>query len=43
MCSKAEAGNFTTMVYSILVVVGKSVLKMMATLWKNCLIIAKDV
>jgi hypothetical protein len=40
---RKEAGNFTTLVYSILLTVGKSVLKMMETLWKNSLIIAKGV
>jgi hypothetical protein len=43
MCFKVEAGNFTTLVYSILLNTGKSVLKMMETLWKNSLIIPKDV
>jgi hypothetical protein len=41
MCSAVEAGNFTTLVYSVLLNVGKNVLKMMKTLWKNNLIIAK--
>jgi hypothetical protein len=43
MCSEVEAGNFTTLVYSILLIVGKIVLEMMKTLQKNSLIIAKDV
>jgi hypothetical protein len=43
MCSEVEARNFTTLVYSILLNVGKSVMKMIKTLWKNSLIIAKDV
>jgi hypothetical protein len=42
MCFEAEAGNFTTLVYRILINVGKSLLKMTETLWKNSLIIAKD-
>jgi hypothetical protein len=42
MGSEVEAGNFTTMVYSILLNAGKSELKM-ETLWKNSLIIAKDI
>jgi hypothetical protein len=43
MCSKVKAKNFTTLVYSVLVNVGKRALKMMKPLWKNCLITAKDV
>jgi hypothetical protein len=43
MCSKVKAGNSATMVYSILLNVGKSVLKIMETFWKNTLTIAKDV
>jgi hypothetical protein len=43
MCPEVEAGNFTTLVYSVLNNVGKSVLKITETLWKNMLIIAKDV
>jgi hypothetical protein len=43
MCSEIEAGHFTTLVHSILLNVGKSVLEMMQTLWKNSLTIAKDV
>jgi hypothetical protein len=39
MCFEVEAGNLTTLIYSILLNVGKSVLKMMETLWKNSLII----
>jgi hypothetical protein len=42
MCSEVVAGNFTTLVYSVLLNIGKSVLKM-ETLWKNSFIIAKDV
>jgi hypothetical protein len=42
MWPKAEAGNFTALVYSVLLSVGRSVLKMTDTLWKNSLIIAKD-
>jgi hypothetical protein len=38
-----KAGNFTTLVYSILLIIRKSMLKMMETLWKNSLIIGKDV
>jgi hypothetical protein len=41
--SKVEAGNFTTLVYSVLLNVDKSVLKMTETLWENVLIIAKYV
>jgi hypothetical protein len=33
--------NFTTLVYSVLLNVGKSVLKMMKTSWRDSLIIAK--
>jgi hypothetical protein len=43
MCFEVEAGNFTTLVYSILFNVGKSLLKMTETLWENSPIIAKDV
>jgi hypothetical protein len=43
VCSEVEAGNFTTLLYSVLTSVDKSVLKMMETLWKNSLITAKDV
>jgi hypothetical protein len=43
MCSEVEAGNFTTLVYSVLLNVGKFVLKTTETLWKNNLIIAKYV
>jgi hypothetical protein len=43
MCSELKAGNFTTLVYSILLKVGKSALKMKETLWRNSLILAKDV
>jgi hypothetical protein len=43
MCSEVEAGNFTTLVYSVLLKVGRSVLKMTETLWKNSLMIAKYV
>jgi hypothetical protein len=32
-----------TMIYSVLLNTGKSMLKMMKTLWKNSLIIAKDI
>jgi hypothetical protein len=42
-CSKVEAGNFTTHAYNVLLNIGKSVLKMMKTLWKNSLTNAKDV
>jgi hypothetical protein len=42
-CSKVEAGNFTTSIYSVLLSVGKIVLKMMETLWKNSHIVAKGV
>jgi hypothetical protein len=43
MCSEVEAGNFTTLAHSVLHSVGKSLLKVTETLWKNGLIIAKDV
>jgi hypothetical protein len=43
MCFEVEVGNFTTLVYSILLNIGKSVLKIMEILWKNGIIIAKDV
>jgi hypothetical protein len=42
MCSEIEAGIFT-LVYSVLLSVGKIVLEMTETLWKNSLIIAKYV
>jgi hypothetical protein len=38
-----KAGNFTALVYSVLLNTGKNVLKMTQILWKNSLIIAKDV
>jgi hypothetical protein len=41
VCSEVEAGNFITMMYSVLLSVGKSVLRMTKTLWKNSLIFAK--
>jgi hypothetical protein len=43
MCSKVQARNFTTLVYSVLLNAGKTVLKKKETLWKNNLIIAKNV
>jgi hypothetical protein len=43
MCCEVEAGNFTAEVHSVLLNVGKSVLKMTETSWKSRLIIAKDV
>jgi hypothetical protein len=43
MCLEVEAGNFTSLVYSVLHNVGKSMLNMMEILWKNSLIIAKDI
>jgi hypothetical protein len=43
MYSEVEVGYFTTPVYSILLTVGKSVLKMTETLWKNNFVITKDV
>jgi hypothetical protein len=43
MCCEVEAGNFTAEVHSALLNVGKSVLKMTETLWKNGLLIAKGV
>jgi hypothetical protein len=42
-CSEDEAGNFTTLIYSVLLNVGKSWLVVKTTLWKNSPIIAKDV
>jgi hypothetical protein len=42
-CSEVEEGNSTTLVYSILLNLTKSMLKMTQTLWKNSLIFAKDV
>jgi hypothetical protein len=42
MCSKAEAGNFTILIYNGLLNTRKSVLKIM-TLWKNSLTTAKGV
>jgi hypothetical protein len=41
MCSEVEAGNFTATQYTVLLNVGKSVLKMTENLRKNHLIIAK--
>jgi hypothetical protein len=43
MCYVVKTGNFTTLVYSVLLNTGKSVLKIMKTLWKNTLIIVKAV
>jgi hypothetical protein len=43
MCSEVEAGNFTILLHSALINVGKSVLKMTKALWKNSLINRKDV
>jgi hypothetical protein len=43
MCSTVEAGNFTTQVQSTLLIISKKVLKMIKTLQKNSLMIAKDV
>jgi hypothetical protein len=43
MGSEIEARNFTNLVYKVLLNVGRSVLKMMETLWKNSLIIAEGV
>jgi hypothetical protein len=43
MCSEVQEVNFTTLVYSVLLKVGESVLKMVETSWKNSLIIAKYV
>jgi hypothetical protein len=40
MCFEAEARNFT-LVYSLLLNVGRSVLKVAENLWKNSLIMAK--
>jgi hypothetical protein len=37
---EVESQNFTTLVYSVFHDVGKSVLKMMGTLWKNNVVIA---
>jgi hypothetical protein len=41
MCSEVEAGNFTAVVYRVLLKVGRSALKMTETLWENSIIIAK--
>jgi hypothetical protein len=41
MCSEDETGNFTTLVYSILLNNDKNVFKMMQTLWTNSLEITK--
>jgi hypothetical protein len=38
-----EAGNFTTLLYTVLLNVSKSELKVTQTLWKNRLIITKDI
>jgi hypothetical protein len=43
MCSEVEAGNFVALVYSALLNVGKSALKMTENLWKNSLTVAKDI
>jgi hypothetical protein len=43
MCSDVEAGNFTTLLHSILLNVGNSVFKMTKSLWKKSLIIANGV
>jgi hypothetical protein len=43
MYSKLETGNFTTLVYSILLNVNRNELKMAETLWENSHIIAKDI
>jgi hypothetical protein len=43
MYSEVDARHFTTLVYSVLLSAGKSVLKMKPTLWKNSLIVAKDI
>jgi hypothetical protein len=43
MCTEVEAGNFKTLVYSALLNIGESALKVTETSWKNSLIIAKDV
>jgi hypothetical protein len=42
MSSEVEGRNSTTTVYSILLIVGKNMLKMTEILWKNNHIIAKD-
>jgi hypothetical protein len=43
MCSEVEVSNFTTLIYRVLNNVGKIMLKMTESLWKNIIIIAKDV
>jgi hypothetical protein len=43
MYSEVESGNFTKLVYGVLLNIDKNVLKMTETLWNNCLITAKDV
>jgi hypothetical protein len=42
VCNAVKADNFTTLVHSDLLNVGKIVLEMTKALWKNSLIIAKD-
>jgi hypothetical protein len=42
MCSEGEARDFTALVYSVLLKVGKSVLKMKNILWENSVTIAID-
>jgi hypothetical protein len=43
ICSEVETGNFTTLVYNVLLNVGNNMLKMTGTLWKNSVIIVKHV
>jgi hypothetical protein len=42
MCCEVEAGNFTVLLYNVLLDVGKSELKVTEALCKSSLIIAKD-
>jgi hypothetical protein len=41
MCSEVEARNLTTLIYSVSLNVGRSVLEMTDNLWENSLIMAK--
>jgi hypothetical protein len=43
LCSEVEAGNFATLLYSVLLNIGKSMLKMTKNLCKNILTILIDV
>jgi hypothetical protein len=41
MYSEVEGGNFTVLVYSVLINIGKSVLRILKTMCKKSIIIAK--